>query len=284
MMRKDGAADGRGLSQTSPPFLAVLGSSGAVQSADRDNSSAACCTGGSAVLIDSPGSPYKKLLAAGIDPMALGAVVLTHCHPDHVYGLPSLVHHFWMLGREDPLPVFAPESEIGRLRALLALFDLERRALFVDFRPLAASSPGESGPGSGREAEPFWEQEGHAFSALPADHGPPAFSLRWDLPGGARVVYSGDTRPVEALAEFGSGAVLFVHEATYLDADAELAWEGGHTTAAQAAHLALRARAGRLLLVHLRGRAEASLWVEEARSVFAGEVEVPDDGAVYALP
>ncbi len=276
-------SDLAGLLEPSPPFLAVLGSSGAVQSAARDNTSVACALGGSAILLDCPGSPYKKLLAAGIEPMTLAAVVLTHGHPDHVYGLPSLIHHLWMLAREEPLPVYAPRSEMDRLRSLLALFDLERRAGFVELRPLRAAFPDGKGPGSGAEPEPFWEHEGHAFFALPADHGPPAFSIRWDLPGGARVVYSGDTRPVEALAEFASGAALFVHEATYLDADAEVADEGGHTTAAQAARLAGRAGAERLLLVHLRGRVDAARWIEEARSVFSGEVEVPDDGAVYPV-
>lgn len=257
----------------------VLGSSGAVQTAYRDNTALAFRMDDSAVLLDCPGSVFLKLRRAGVDPLRLAAVVITHAHPDHIYGLPSLVHHLWMLGRSERMPVFAPEAELPRLARLLELFDLSRRAGFLEPRPLTARASPLTGDGS----SPFWEHAGHRLFALPVDHGPPAFAIRWDLPGGGRVVYSSDTRPVEALAEFGRGAALFIHEATFSEAEASRAEEGGHTTAAQAGRLAARAEARRLLLVHLDHGADPARWVEEARRQFAGPVEVPDDGAVYPV-
>ncbi|MDI6771437.1 MAG: MBL fold metallo-hydrolase [bacterium] len=257
--------------------LVVLGSSGAVQTAHRDNAALAFRMGESSVLVDCPGSPFLKLRKAGLDPMLLRAIVITHAHPDHIYGLPSLVHHLWMLARQEPLPLFAPE--LDKLRGLLDVFDLRSRAGFLEMHPLTA---GASSP-TGDTASPFWEHAGHRLSALPSDHGPPAFAIRWDTPLGARVVYSSDTRPVEAMVSFGREAALFVHEATFLEAEALRAAEGGHSTAAQAARLAALARARRLLLVHLDYRADAAQCVEEARGEFAGPVEVPDDGAIYAV-
>ncbi|MDQ7840547.1 MAG: MBL fold metallo-hydrolase [bacterium] len=259
--------------------LVVLGSSGAVQTAHRDNAALAFRMGESSVLVDCPGSPFLKLRKAGLDPMLLRAVVITHAHPDHIYGLPSLVHHLWMLARQVPLPLFAPEPEMDKLRSLLDVFDLGRRAGFLEMHPLA---DGTSSP-SGDTPITFWEHAGSRLSALPSDHGPPAFAIRWDTPEGARVVYSSDTRPVEAMASFGRDAAFFVHEATFLDAEAVRAKEGGHSTAAQAARLAALAGARKLLLVHLDYRADAAQWVEEARGEFAGPVEVPDDGAIYTV-
>ncbi|MBM3470998.1 MAG: MBL fold metallo-hydrolase [Armatimonadetes bacterium] len=259
--------------------LVVLGSSGAVQTAHRDNAALAFRMEESSVLVDCPGSVFLKLRKAGLDPMLLRAVVITHAHPDHIYGLPSLVHHLWMLARQEPLPLFAPEPEIGKLRGLLDVFDLGRRAEFLEMHPLAAGATSPTGDAAG----PFWEHAGGRLSALPSDHGPPAFAIRWDTPAGARVVYSSDTRPVEAMASFGRDAALFVHEATFLESEAIRAAEGGHSTAAQAARLAALAGARRLLLVHLDYRADAAQWVEEARSEFVGPVEVPDDGAIYAV-
>lgn len=252
--------------------LVILGTSGAVQAAHRDNAALAFRMGESSVLVDCPGSPFLKLRRAGLDPMLLRAVVITHAHTDHIYGLPSLVHHLVMLDRQEPLPLFAPEPEMEKLRGLLDVFDLSQRAGFLEMRPLAADA-----------SRPFWEHAGGRLYALPSDHGPPAFAIRWDTPGGARVVYSSDTRPVEAMASFGRDAALFVHEATFLEADALRATEGGHSTAAQAARLAAQAGARRLLLVHLEYRADAAQLVEEARREFAGPVEVPDDGAIYAV-
>ncbi len=271
--------------------LVVLGSSGAVQTAHRDNAALAFRMGESSVLVDCPGSPFLKLRRAGLDPMLLRAVVITHAHPDHIYGLPSLIHHLWMLDRQEPLPLFAPEPEMEKLRGLLDVFDLSQRAVFLEMHPLAAGTQptaGDSPPSGGAlptagDSRPFWEYAGHRLSALPSDHGPPAFAIRWDTPGGAGVVYSSDTRPVEAMASFGRDATFFVHEATFLEAEAVRAAESGHSTAAQAARLARLAGARRLLLVHLDYRADAAQLVEEARSEFAGPVEVPDDGAIYAV-
>ncbi|MDR7418095.1 MAG: MBL fold metallo-hydrolase [Armatimonadota bacterium] len=258
-----------------PVRLVILGTGGALETAERDNTALAFDLGDRAVLVDCPGSVYQKLLRAGITAARLAAVVMTHAHPDHIYGYPSLVHNLWMLDREAPvgrLPVYAPGEEIERLRRLLAIFDLDRRAAFLDYHPLPAA------PGA-----PFFEHAGHRLFAHPVDHGPPAFALRWDTAGGRRVMHSTDTRPVEALAEFGRGADLFLHEATFAGAQADLAASGGHSTPAQAGRLATLAGAKRLLLLHLVDHAVPEQWVAEATTAFAGPVEIPDDGAVYAV-
>jgi ribonuclease Z len=252
--------------------LVVLGSGTAVQTAERDNTAFAFRMEGSAVLVDCPGSVVVKLRRAGIDPMHLAAVVFTHAHPDHLYGLPSLVHNLQLLGRASPLPLFAQPGDLEVIRRLLAVWDLERKAGFLEMRPLPTK------PGT-----PFWEQAGHKLSALPMDHSAPSCAIRWDLPGGARVVYSSDTRPVEALAEFGRGAEIFIHEATLSDADRVRAREDGHSTPGQAGRLAALAGARRLLLVHLTMDADSNRWVAEARSAYAGPVEVPVEGAIYPV-
>ncbi len=254
------------------PSLIVLGSGTAVQTAQRDNTALAFQFDGAAVLVDCPGSPMQKLLRAGIDPMQLAAVVVTHTHPDHVYGLPSLIHSLWIMGRTTPLPVFAPAAEVERVHRLLDLFDLDRRAAFVDVRPLPDDA-----------AAPFWEQDGHRLFALPVDHGRPTSAVRWDLRGGGRVVYSSDTTPAKALASFAAGATILVHEATFADADAARAAQSRHSTAGQAGGIAALTAARRLLLVHVTIDADPKRWVAEARAQYGGPVEVPADGSIYAL-
>jgi ribonuclease Z len=252
--------------------LVVLGSSGAVVPAHRDNTALALRLGDAVVLVDCPGSPAVKLRRAGLDPLQLAAVVITHTHPDHVYGLPSLVHNLRLLGRTAPLPIFVLPEDLDRVRRLLAVWGAEMHPPFLSLRTLAADG-----------VTPFWEQMGHRLYARPVDHSVPACAVRCDLRGGARVVYSSDTRPVEALAQFGRDAVIMVHEATYLDADAAHAHAVGHSTATDAARIAAQAGAARLVLVHLAPEADPSRWIAEARTVFPGPVEVPDDGAIYPL-
>jgi ribonuclease Z len=255
--------------------LVVLGTGGALPTAQRDNTALAFRIGDGGVLVDCPGSVYSKLLRAGMDPMRLGAVVLTHAHADHVYGFVSLVHGLWMTTRDAPLerlPVYAPGAEVDRLRAFVALFEMDQRATFLEYHVLPDDPD-----------RPFWEQGGHRVHAHPVDHGPPAYAVRWDTPGGHRVMYSTDTRPVDVLAAFGAAADLFVHEATYAGGQTDLAERMGHTTATEAGRLAAAAGAKRLLLVHLGDHVDPARWIADARREFGGPVEIPDDGAVYPI-
>lgn len=168
------------------PRLILLGTGGALQTATRDNTALALVVEDRAVLVDCPGSACRKLLQGGVDPLRLAAVVITHLHTDHVYGLPSLVHNLWLLTRGRQLtsiPIYAPKQGMEPLRRLLAALDLDRRATFLDYRSL----PGDPGT-------VFWEYHGHRLASHPVDHGPETFAIRWETPAGLRVVYSSDTR------------------------------------------------------------------------------------------
>ena len=65
------------------------------------------------------------------------------------------------------------------------------------------------------------------------------------------------------------GADLLYHETTYAHAEHKIARERGHSTTVEAARLALKAGAGRLVIGHYSSRyKEESVLVEEARTVF----------------
>ena len=104
-----------------------------------------------------------------------------------------------------------------------------------------------------------------------------------DLVGPARpgrlVVISGDTRPNPALVQAATGADLLVHEATFTHDEHDRALETRHSTAREAAQVALAAQVKRLVLTHLSARFSTA-WgelLEEAREVFP-ETVVAKDG------
>src|SRR5512136_3008212 len=106
------------------PQLILLGSAASVPDAEHDTVSLALCGPGWSVLIDCGGSPLYKLARLGLAPETVRAVILTHGHADHLYGLPILVQGLWLGGRQAALPVYGAQQAIDRARQLLALFDL----------------------------------------------------------------------------------------------------------------------------------------------------------------
>ena len=110
-----------------------------------------------------------------------------------------------------------------------------------------------------------------------------------ELVGSARpgrlVAISGDTRPTKELVDAATGADLLVHEATFTDDDRDRARVTRHSTAVEAAQVALAAGVKRLVLTHLSARFSiaASDLLEEARAVFA-ETVVAKDGTTVDVP
>jgi ribonuclease Z len=100
---------------------------------------------------------------------------------------------------------------------------------------------------------------------------------------GRRLVFSGDTRPCPGTREASAGADLLVHEATFLEEESDRARETGHSTAIEAAQLALDAQVTMLALTHLSTRYTGGQIRREARTVFDQTV-VPRDFDVIAVP
>jgi len=102
---------------------------------------------------------------------------------------------------------------------------------------------------------------------------------------GRLVVFTGDTRPCAATVDAAQGADLLVHEATFGEEERDRARDTGHSTAKEAAQVALAANAKRLLLSHVSARYSISAdeLVKEAKEVFPN-VGVAKDGLEVDVP
>jgi ribonuclease Z len=207
--------------------------------------------------VDVGGSPVQKLRRIGVDPVRLSGVVVTHTHPDHVYGLPALVQCLLILGRTEPLPVYCRVEHVELVRRLLDLFGLADEGLAVPVVPVEA-----------REGVPVLETPDLVVTASPNAHGPmPNLAVRADA-GGRSLVYSSDTRPCAEVEALARGATVLVHEATFARPDSTQ-W---HSTALEAGRVARAAGVRRLYLAHVGYAAHGALpaHVAAARAGFGG--------------
>jgi ribonuclease Z len=100
---------------------------------------------------------------------------------------------------------------------------------------------------------------------------------------GRKLVFSGDTRPCDAIRIAAHQADVLVHEATFAEEERERAAANGHSTARQAATIARDAEVRMLALNHVSTRHPLGLLRDEARAVFEPTV-LPRDFDTIEIP
>ncbi len=296
--------------------MLFLGTAGAAPSAHRGAPGHLVRRGGDRILVDCGEGTQRQLLRSGVGLVDVDDVLITHCHADHVLGLPGMLKTFALRAREAPLQLYGP-SGLAELMATLRPV-IGRLTYKVDVRPL---SPGDAVERDGYRVHAFATDhhvpsvgyalvederpgrfdidaardlgvpEGPLFGLL--QHGEPVtldtgVTIRPDaVVGEARpgrtVVFSGDTRPCKELFQACVGADVLVHEATFLEEEADRAAETGHTTALQAGRLAREAGVRLLALTHISTRHPGREILAEARSEFPAAV-LPRDFDSIEVP
>ena len=248
--------------------VTLLGTGAAAPTAGRDNTCLALDDGTEITLIDASGSPLKRLADAGLPRDRLTRVIITHEHLDHTFGLPSLVQSLWLLGRREPLPIYALDATWRRLDRLLEAYapSLQRSMIPLERHTI------EPGP------DPILTTSSCHIRVAPGQHSVPTVGLRVDTASGT-LVYTSDTAPCASIAELAQGADLLLHEATFLAGAEEEAETHGHSTALQAGQVATAVGARRLALVHFTPPRPEDLQRlhEDATRSFGGPIVVPSD-------
>lgn len=250
------------------PEVIVLGTAASVPDGEHDTVSLALRSAQGTILVDCGGSPLYKLAQHGVDLAELRAVILSHRHADHVYGLPMLIQGLWLGGRESALPIYGPAQTLDRARRLLEIFQLaEREGLFaLEWHSVPL-----------REGRRVVSLGSVQITASPVVHGDnDTIALRFDDNAtGGSLVYSSDTEPCASLIRLAAAADLLLHEATG-DYD-------GHSSPQDAAEIAREAGVARLALIHYPVRGvNLEQWRRRAAG-FSGEVILATDGDVYRL-
>jgi ribonuclease Z len=250
------------------PELIVLGTAASVPDAEHDTVGLALRGPDWVVPIDCGGSPLYKLARAGVEMDRIRALILTHRHADHLYGLPMLVQGLWMSGRRPSLPIYGPSQAIDTAHRLLEALHLSgREGMFpIEWHPIPPT-----------EGEPVLRIEDVQILAAPVCHGEvETVALRFEnIYSRQAIVYSADTEPCPALIRLAAGAEYLLHEATGEHA--------GHSSPEQAARIAREAGVTFLVLIHYPvQRIDLEHWRIRAASIHS-PVILAQDGDTYPL-
>ena len=270
--------------------------------------------GGERLLFDC-GEGTQRQLIRSVGLVEIDEVFITHFHADHVLGLPGMLKTYGLQARERPLAVYGPRGlqrlfqvfqplvgrlpyetavhevepgeELRRDGYVLAAFAVDHRVPALGWALVEDARPGVFSPG---RAEALGVTAGPDFGRL--QRGEPVTGaggevrpeeVMGDPRPGRKVVLSGDTSPSEMTEAVAHEADLLVHEATFLEEEAERARATGHSTAAGAARLAAEAGVRMLALTHVSSRHAGGAILEEATGVFAPTI-VPRDFDRVLIP
>ncbi|MDX1383333.1 MAG: MBL fold metallo-hydrolase [Thermoanaerobaculia bacterium] len=272
--------------------LVILGTGTPIADPSRSGPGVAIVVGSRSYLVDAGPGIVRRAASAfelGFDALhasSLTRVFITHLHSDHTLGLPDLMFTPWQNGREAPLEVWGPPG-IRRMTDKIAeawvedvymrLFGLEsvtRR----DYRAVPHEVEG------GR----IYDDGVVVVDAIPVEHltWPHAFGYRFRTPD-RTIVVSGDARPSPSLAEACDGCDILVHEVYseqfFGDHPNQAYHRAAHTSAAELAELATRARPGLLVLYHqlLGGATDDELEAEMRAAGYRGAVVSARDLDVF---
>lgn len=203
----------------------------------RNPAGHAALMGGGVVLLDLGFGNVRRLAEAGVDPLSVTDVFLTHRHPDHCGDLPALLSLLRVKGgpRGGRLRVWGPAGTQALVERLCAAWEPwlnPKKGWALELREIR---PGDEAAG------PDW-----VLQSAAAKHTTPALAFRLTR-GRGSLVYTGDSEESTELDRLAAGCSLLLAEATCAQDDLI----PGHMTPRQALALAERSGCGELLLTHL---------------------------------
>lgn len=269
-------------------------------------------------MFDCGEGTQRQMMRYGIS-FTLADIFVTHYHADHYLGISGLVRTLSLQGRTEPMRLYGPPGAKDILRKVMD-FGFERIAFDVDIIEVKAGDRVDRGEYEivvfpavhGRHAVGYAVVEGLRLGRFNPDQarlmGVPEGPL-WgrlhrgevvELPDGRKVgpeelvgpprpgrkvVYTGDTRPSEEIVRVAENADLLIHDGTFGAEEGDRAAETDHSTAVEAAQIALSARAKKLVLNHLSARYSKDFYplLEQAREVFP-DTTVARDGMKLDVP
>ncbi len=293
--------------------ITFLGTSAAVPSAKRAMPAIALKYD-KLFLWDCGEGAQREMMRRGIGYGGVEAIFITHLHLDHVMGIFGLIETVRMNTGREKITIFAPRGFERMLAGISPTMGWE--PTFLDIREM---KEGELYRGKDYSISAFrvTHQKRDAFGLVFQEDDKNKFheakAKKLGLKGrmfkeiqekgfvevdgkkvkledvswvrkGIKVAYSGDTIYEERVVEASKGADLLIHEATFGEDLKDEAMLRGHSTAAEAAEVAKRAKVKKLVLTHIGARYNGTELEAEAKKIFKNTVCAKDGTVIEVMP
>jgi ribonuclease Z len=300
--------------------VTILGSNSAIPAHGRNQTSQLVSVGNSFLLIDCGEGTQIQLRKFRLKFGRIDFILISHLHGDHFYGLMGLISSFHLVKRERLLTIFGPSgldeiitTQLKHTNTKLSFplrfvptradgknLILEEPMFRVYTFPLQHRIPCtgfliEEKPGlrnmvkeklakvqmpieaiiSLREGKDYLGTDGKILFRVDEFTYPPKESKKYG--------YCSDTIFDPSLVEYIKDVDLLYHEATFGDDETERAGTTFHSTSRQAAVIAMKANAGRLLLGHYSSRyKDLRPILDQAKEVFENSF-LSEEGITFTI-
>jgi ribonuclease Z len=300
--------------------ITILGSSGALPAFGRFPSSQLVEVQNRHFLVDCGEGAQMQLMKFGVNFHRINHILISHLHGDHYLGLMGLIFTMHLLRRTNDLHIYSQRglddiitTQLRHSQSApgfkLVYHTLERgintvifedAALTVETLPLVHKLPSLGFLFREKEKPRRVDKE-----KLPAglriqqianlkrgddvldDEGNIVYNnIDLTLPPrkSRSYAYCSDTAYHEALISYLNGIDVLYHEATFTEDEISKAIDTQHSTAAQAARIALQSGVKELLLGHFSARyRELEPILDEAKKIFPA-VQLAIEGSTFTIP
>ncbi len=269
-------------------------------------------------MFDCGEGSQHQILHTSLRLRKLEKLFVTHMHGDHIFGIPGLLASRSFQGGESPLTLYGPpgiqryvdmslslsgthlpfELDVVEMEDGMTVEDppltvhigqLDHRVPCFGFRVVERDAPGKllvdklkafgvpPGPvyRKVKQGETVQLEDGRIMDGR---------DFLGPVRRGRIVTVLGDTRRCDRAVTLAKHADVLVHEATYSEAERELARAYFHATAGEAAETAVEAQVSTLILTHVSPRyhEKEDVLLQEARRIFTRSF-LAQDGSSFTV-
>ena len=297
--------------------LTILGNNSALSFKNRHQTAQILTTNDQLFLIDCGESTQIQMQRYQIKKNRINHIFISHLHGDHYFGLPGLLNSYGLTNRIEPLHLYGPPQLIEIIELMQKVSDstfgyelifhplrkaetiLDLPALTVSCFPVSHRIPcwGFSFQEKRKprkidiEKVDYYRISKNSLTAI--KNGEDVLNELGELILNEKITtegmpptsyaYCADTLYDESIIPFIEGVDLLYHETTYLDEEREKAAQRFHSTGIQAATIATKANAKKLLIGHFSSKYEnLDLFEIEAKTIFKN-TSLTVEGTTYLI-